>query len=751
MNYKLVASRIFYSFPVQLVIMHLKKNQIMMMYWLVLFGFITESFAKRFGIPFLFLDPEYMGRVGLGSAFIMGVCLGAFIMAFNITSFMLNSFRYPFLATLSKTFIKYAHNNFVIPLLFVLVYTICIIDFQHNKQLKSAVEIISFLAAMYTGMLIVMLVTLRYFLVTNKDVQKLFGVEHSDSLTNAPIEDYKRNTNRKFWRVDTYLDFPARVKIVRDTRHYKRYMLDSVFRQNHVNAAVMEIVVFVTFILLGLFRNYSFFRIPAGGSILLLFTMLLMLSGVFRYWTRAWANTLIVVLFIGLNFLSRFETFNPRNQAYGLNYNTKKAVYNRHALESQVDSTILNSDIKTTIGILEKWKSKWNERGIEKPKMILMSISGGGLRSCVFAFRSLQMIDSVYNGDLMNMTRLITGSSGGMISASYYRELFLNHELRLLAANKDINNQYLMNVGKDQLNNLALSATVADIFLNPQKFSIGNYRYVMDRSYAWEKQFNENTFYNLNKNIRDYIKPEMEAAIPQMIISPTIINDGRALNISAIPTSYLLKSAFTTKDDYDEVANGVEFTRFFIDQDAYNLKWTSVLRMNSSFPYIMPAVSLPSEPALEVMDAGIRDNFGYANSLQFLYTFREWITNNTSGVVFLQIRDTYKKPEVEDNSVKTILEKMVAPMRNLGGNFIIMQDYTMDRDFQFAKAWFNGALDFVVFQMPETKERVSLSWHLTETEKLYLKHAPWNEDNSKALNKLMRLIPPVKKPEDILK
>ena len=122
MNYKLVASRIFYSFPVQLVIMHLKKNQIMMMYWLVLFGFITESFAKRFGIPFLFLDPEYMGRVGLGSAFIMGVCLGAFIMAFNITSFMLNSFRYPFLATLSKTFIKYAHNNFVIPLLFVLVY-----------------------------------------------------------------------------------------------------------------------------------------------------------------------------------------------------------------------------------------------------------------------------------------------------------------------------------------------------------------------------------------------------------------------------------------------------------------------------------------------------------------------------------------------------------------------------------------------------------------------------------------------------
>ena len=165
----------------------------------------------------------------------------------------------------------------------------------------------------------------------------------------------------------------------------------------------------------------------------------------------------------------------------------------------------------------------------------------------------------------------------------------------------------------------------------------------------------------------------------------------------------------------------------------------------------MPAVSLPSEPALEVMDAGIRDNFGLTNSLRFLYVFREWINKNTSGVIMLQIRDTYKKPEVEDNSIKTILEKLSAPMRNLGGNFIIMQDYTFDRELQYAKAWFNGPLDFVIFQLPETKDRVSLSWHLTETEKLYLKHAPWNADNTKALNKLMQLIPPSKKPEDILK
>jgi hypothetical protein len=75
-----------------------------------------------------------------------------------------------------------------------------------------------------------------------------------------------------------------------------------------------------------------------------------------------------------------------------------------------------------------------------------------------------------------------------MISASYYRELFLNHKDELVQANKKADNPYLTNTGKDLLNNLAFSATVADIFLNPQKFKIGKYSYVMDRSYAWEKQ-----------------------------------------------------------------------------------------------------------------------------------------------------------------------------------------------------------------------------------------------------------------------
>ncbi len=736
MHLRQFISRVIHSFPIQLVVLHFKKNQIMMFYWILLFGFITQSIATKFGIPFLFLDPEYMGYVGQRAFFMMGVCLGSFVMAFNISSFILNSFRFPFLATLSRTFQKYTHNNFIIPTIFIIIYVYKIFNFQYYSQLKDINEILLNIGVFLAGFFIVIVLTLRYFMITNKDIYKLFGVEHADDDQTSPIAPYMGNVGKNSWRVDTYLIFPWKVKIVRDTRHYQKYMLERVFRQNHLNAAVIEIVVFVTFITLGLFRDYNFIRLPAGGSILLLFTMLIMLSGVLRYWLRAWANTALIFLFIGLNFLSQFESFNPRNQAYGLNYAKNTIKYDRETLEAQVTNGHYEKDVAHTIQILNNWKANWVKRGVEKPKMVLLNVSGGGLRSCVFTFRTLQLIDSTFNGDLMHLTSFITGSSGGMISAVYYRELFLSHHDSLMRANQNIDNRYLLNTGKDLLNSIVFSATVADLFMNMQQFKDGKYHYVKDRAYAFEQQLSENTGHVLDKRLGDYYEPEFNAEIPMMVISPTIINDGRALHISAQPVSYLSHIPDSGNTGFNEIANSVDFQLFFASADAPNLKITSALRMNSAFPYIMPAISLPSEPAMEVMDAGIRDNYGVTNSLQFLYTFREWIVANTSGVVFLQIRDTHKKNKVENNSVKTITEKLMAPMRNVSGNFLIMQDYTFDRELQFAQSWFKGPLKFVTFQMPETQEHVSLSWHLTEKEKKLLKSASENKENKQALEEL---------------
>ena len=55
-------NKILYSFPVQLLINNVKKNQVLLLCWFLLFIVVTGNFGKVLGIPYLFLDPEYMAR-----------------------------------------------------------------------------------------------------------------------------------------------------------------------------------------------------------------------------------------------------------------------------------------------------------------------------------------------------------------------------------------------------------------------------------------------------------------------------------------------------------------------------------------------------------------------------------------------------------------------------------------------------------------------------------------------------------------
>jgi hypothetical protein len=55
--------RIIFFFPFQLVFLHLKKNLLLVSFWALLFGFVTQSIAPHYGVAYLFLNPEYMDDV----------------------------------------------------------------------------------------------------------------------------------------------------------------------------------------------------------------------------------------------------------------------------------------------------------------------------------------------------------------------------------------------------------------------------------------------------------------------------------------------------------------------------------------------------------------------------------------------------------------------------------------------------------------------------------------------------------------
>jgi hypothetical protein len=397
----------------------------------------------------------------------------------------------------------------------------------------------------------------------------------------------------------------------------------------------------------------------------------------------------------------------------------------------------VDEDIHSTLEILDRWKDKFTA-GSKKPKMIFINCSGGGLRASIWSFRLMQMADSLTNYRFSKSTQLISGASGGMIGAAYYRELYLQRRLGLLKSNNS--QKFIANIGKDLLNPIAFSITVSDLFFNIQKFKEGETYYAKDRAYAFEKQLNENTGFVLNKTLSAYREVEASGIIPMMIFSPTIVNDGRRLMMSPQDISYMTYHTSDSSFKFDNTIDEVEFRSLFKNQGADNIHFTSVLRMNSTFPYILPAVSLPSDPEIHVMDAGIRDNTGLKTSLRFLYIFREWIEKNTSGVIFVDIRDSHKDRPIEKQPRKKFIENIITPLGNIYGNLLTIQDYNQDEAYEYAKSWYKGKFDFVKFELPTKEQDISLSWHLTTREKESIYNSVYLSENEAGFKKLLQIM-----------
>src|SRR5690606_25088287 len=193
--------------------------------------------------------------------------------------------------------------------------------------------------------------------------------------------------------------------------------------------------------------------------------------------------------------------------------------------------------------------------------------------------------------------------------------------------------------------------------------------------------------------------------------------------------------------EYKEaLADGLDFMSFFEDQDAQNLRYLTALRMNATFPYIMPAAQLPSDPAFQVMDAGVRDNYGVQISIRYLIAFRQWILQTTSGVVFGQIRDNNKYEQSQMKTIRSSWEKTMSPFKSLSSNLIVMQDYVNDSFSEYLKALYGDNINFVDFQMHQNEDRVSLSWHLTEKEKQYVVQQGSSTDNIAAIKYLKSIL-----------
>jgi len=433
------------------------------------------------------------------------------------------------------------------------------------------------------------------------------------------------------------------------------------------------------------------------------------------------------------------DMFDFKNKAYGLNYEIDKTKYTNAVVNEQGSNIDLYvEDIAKGKEVLEAWKAKNMGANGQLPKLVIICASGGGLKSSVWTYHLMRTADEITDGEFFKRTHLLTGSSGGTIGMSYYRELYLRN---LEDKPSPPASQAIENISKDLLNPIAASFTLSDMFMKLRTVKVDGYTYTKDRGYAFEAQLNKNTNWVMDKSLKDYAEPEISAKIPTLILSPTIVNDGRRLIISSQPVSYLVHNTSSVLINNQPSIEEVEYSRLFWRQDADNLKFTSALRMNATFPFIMPLVTLPSEPAIEIIDAGARDNYGMKTAMKFIFSFRNWLKENTSGIVIVQIRERSKEPKIKGSKERTILANISKPVGSFYENLFNVQDFTNDQLIQYTSKWYEGKIDVIDFQLEiEKGGRISLSWHLTNKEKRQIVEAMELPDNRIAMRRLTELV-----------
>lgn len=744
----LVLRNIFYSFPFQLALLHLRKYHFMLVPWLLLMLIVSGNLLSRMGFHYLFLDPEYFGKVTFFSFFLIGLALGGFIFVWNITSYILNSFRFPFLATFERPFLRYTLNNSVYPLLFICIYFYSIIRFQYYAELKSFVEVITYQAALISGIALMMIIAVAGSL--NVHVERFIQIR---SLRQKKTDEKKKGLVQLLnlppvlrfspeLRVDYLLIHPFRVRPVRSVTHYQPEDLIKVFRLHHKNALLIELVALLLIIMLGFLKEIPFFQLPAGASILLLFSILLAPIGALSYWLRSWAVTAFIVLFLIANLFVKFDLINLRNKAFGMDY-SQPAPYNLAAMEDAVTPAILAEDHATGLQMLENWKRKVAPyyHPLQKPPLILVNASGGGLKASLWAFRLMQVADSSTNHRFFDHCVFISGASGGMMGMAYYRELYRAKKLGDSVNLQD--KHYVDNISKDILNAVSFTYVVNDLLFPWQRFNVNGFTYRKDRGYIFERRFNQNTGYIMDKTLADYAPYEKDATIPIMLFSPTIIDDGRRLLVSSTPLSYLTESP-QRKDAANEMKiDGIGLQSFFGKQNGANLPFMTAVRMNSTFPYVMPNVYLPTIPEVQAMDAGLRDNYGFETSYRFLYEFKDWINKNTSRVIIVQTRGDYEKDyEPIVNEHPSLVQKLLDPVSSLFAIWSDFHDYHQDELTGYATSWLEVDLNMLSFEyVPTQKENeASMSFHLTTREKQSILTTIDNAENRAKLNRLVVLL-----------
>ncbi len=720
--------KLWFSLPIRLVMRQLYSHKMLLLFWVFLLAVVSGAIGETFGGPYLFLEPEYLGQENFWSTLLVGSALGSFLFAYAITFYINESYRFHFIGFCKHPFFLMAYNNFLVPGSFLLLYFYRFISYHRSLSYGGGWHLFELLSGLIVGILVAFAISATYFFAETSIFTR-FGDRLEKSIEKSKAEKGRwiilgkaRESIRSGQRADYYLEFPIRIRKVKKLDKARLVELVKLLNEHHGKLLLLQILTFALVAILGLLESNPVFQIPAGASFLLMLSFLMMALGAATFWFRRTGLVAVLVGFGLIYFYGDLDSFRDRHHVPGISYE-HATPYTRDHLQSLEDDAMYEQDREATLAYLENWKARYQEKYGEDvlPHAAFVSASGGGLRSAFWTFRTMQYLDSISNGRLSDEVRLFSGASGGMFGLSYFRELYWRK-----ATGLDINlqnNQYSDNLSKDMLNRIFFRM-FSDLFMPSRQVKIDGHIMSKEAGYSFDRQLEVNLPELRGRRLGDYSQAESDGIIAPLVLEPTIINQGRKLFISSQPVSFLVHPGEIT-DYYRSRSDGIEFRRFFQRHQPDSLHFVSALRMNATFPVILPVVSLPSEPEMQVMDAGALDNFGTQTAIKYLFEFSDWFEANTAGVLMVQIRDSDREEPIEKPGNYGLLSNLFTP---IGGGYKSMmeaKDLANDHLLEYVKEWYFGPIDVISFEYPleQMEQPTSLSWHLTRREKRNIEQA----------------------------
>lgn len=510
---------------------------------------------------------------------------------------------------------------------------------------------------------------------------------------------------------------------------------------------------FLTIMWLGLQLVALWGVIQAGVSIVLLMCWVLLVLfflGFLRPFARFWVVVIAVILITVI----RAPTYKYSLPGFQVMKDGEKIDYYKKPVNlwKEPDSDKLLDPIVT----LNNWRE-----GIGKKceNLIIVSTSGGAYRAAYWTAAVFDKLESLANEgsgyeNLSNCIRLVTGASGGMVGSAYYvamknevanKEEHDEHlpissvverlnrdtlcararkEMReelgcIESINKELDPHYptFFPYSRDSLTPVAHQLVREDI--HPLKLI--REPTTKDRGRVLEDQW-----LTLDQTFSELSNQEKSGRIPSLFVTPLAFwkeKYGNAGESFAMPL--VISNQNTPSHPADNNRNTMTLFDLFPDVlDEFKVK--TAIRMNATFPYVSPALALPTMPQVRVVDAGYYENYGIAAAASWLVSKPdsnrketslsplEWLKREGLGVILIQIR---AYPYASSPFATLVKKDRTCPEVHLISNNVVKNVQTntnyMDKMLQAMK---DDALKKLKKEIPEELENEGEKGYLTCSE-----------------------------------